>query len=413
VPAHSTDTVDTDSVDPPVTDTGATGGRVSLSARLYRGQLSFDFIRHRRRWYAVSGALLLLAVLGFVVRGLNLSVDFTGGNVLQVVVPATSTTTAGQVSQAVEALGVPGAAQPVVTLLTGQVRQFRVQTGQTSGPGLDRIQNTVAATVGRPADQVSVQAIGSAWGSEITRKALISLVVFLALVTVYLALAFEPKMGIAAILSLVHDLVITVGVYALVGFEVSPATVIGVLTILGYSLYDTVVVFDKVRENTRGIAGGSRATYSEAANLALNQTLVRSLNTTLIALLPIVSILLIGTAVLGPGVLEDLALALAVGMAVGAYSSIFIATPLLAQLHEREPAMVALARRVRDARAAGAIGGGAVPAPAGVTVVGSPVVGSSAVGSTPAGSTASGSTARPPRRPRPPAPPDRDRGAGQ
>lgn len=346
MPAHPTDTV---------TPAGSASGvgRASLSSRLYRGQLSFDFIRHRRRWYVVSGVLLLLAVLGFAARGLNLSVDFTGGNVLQVAVPATSTATAGQVGEAVQGLGVAGAEQPVVTLLTGQVRQFRVQTGQTSGDGLTRIQDAIAGTVDQPAAKVSVQAIGSAWGSEITRKALLSLVVFLVLVMVYLAFAFEPKMGIAAILSLLHDLVITVGIYALVGFEVSPATVIGVLTILGYSLYDTVVVFDKVRENTRGITGGNRRTYSEAANLALNQTLVRSLNTTLIALLPIVSILFIGTAVLGPGVLEDLALALAIGMAVGAYSSIFIATPLLAQLHEREPVMRALAQRVAAARSAG------------------------------------------------------------
>ncbi len=399
MPAHPTDTV---------TPAGSGSGeaRASLSSRLYRGQLSFDFIRHRRRWYVVSGVLLLLAVLGFAARGLNLSVDFTGGNVLQVTVPATSTATAGQVGGAVQGLGVAGAEQPVVTLLTGQVRQFRVQTGQTSDAGLTRIQDTIATTVGRPANQVSVQAIGSAWGSEITRKALLSLVVFLVLVMIYLAFAFEPKMGIAAILSLLHDLVITVGIYALVGFEVSPATVIGVLTILGYSLYDTVVVFDKVRENTRGITGGNRRTYSEAANLALNQTLVRSLNTTLIALLPIVSILFIGTAVLGPGVLEDLALALAIGMAVGAYSSIFIATPLLAQLHEREPVMRALAQRVATARSAGA-DGVATPALPTVTVATAGAARVPGSRPTPASRTQAQTEAQTRARAR------RDRGAGQ
>lgn len=359
MPAHPSD-----SAAPAAGPSPAGGKKLSLSGRLYRGQLSFDFIRHRRRWYALSAVFLLLAVGGVAVRGLNRSVDFTGGNVFQVVVPAGQNPTSGTITTAVEKLGVAGAEQPVVTLLNGRVHQVRVQTGQTSGAGLEKIQQVVADQVHSTVGKVSVQSIGSSWGSEITRKALISLIVFLGLVMVYLALAFEPKMGIAAILSLLHDLVITVGIYALVGFEISPATVIGVLTILGYSLYDTVVVFDKVRENTRGIAGGSRVTYSEAANLALNQTLVRSLNTTVIALLPILSILLIGEAVLGPGVLEDLALALAIGIAVGAYSSLFIATPVLAQLHEREPAMRALASRVASARAGSAPGS----APGGVPV---------------------------------------------
>lgn len=327
--------------------------RQGLSSRLYQGQLSFDFIRHRRRWYGLSAVLILVALLGIGLRPLHFSVDFTGGNTFQVDVASSSRATVASVTSAIEGLNITGAEQPVVTLLTGSSRQLRVQTGQTSGAGLTRIQDRVAAAVGVPANTVSVQSIGSSWGSNITRKAVTSLIVYLVLVMVYLALAFEWQMGVAAIVSLLHDLIITIGIYALVGFQVSPATVVGVLTILGYSLYDTVVVFDKVRENTRGITAGSRSTYSEAANLALNQTLVRSLNTTVIALLPILSILVIGSAVLGPGVLEDLALALAIGMAVGAYSSLFIATPLLAQLREREPGMRALARRVAQARSAG------------------------------------------------------------
>jgi preprotein translocase subunit SecF len=162
----------------------------------------------------------------------------------------------------------------------------------------------------------------------------------------YLAMAFEPKMALSAIIAVIHDVFITVGIYALVGFEVTPATVIGFLTILGYSLYDTVVVFDKVRENTKGITSTAKQTYSEASNLALNQTLVRSFNTSLIALLPVASILFVGAGLLGAGTLKDLSLALFIGLATGTYSSIFVATPLLATLREREPAMKALAKRV-------------------------------------------------------------------
>ena len=195
-------------------------------------------------------------------------------------------------------------------------------------------------------NDVDYQLIGPSWGAEITKKALYGLFAFLIVVVLFLTLAFEPKMAIAAIIALIHDVFLTVGIYALVGFEVTPATVIGFLTILGYSLYDTVVVFDKVRENTRTIAGGSRMTYSQAANLAVNQTLVRSINTSVIALLPVASILFVGAGLLGAGTLKDLSLALFIGLATGTYSSIFIATPILASLREREPAMKALAKRV-------------------------------------------------------------------
>jgi preprotein translocase subunit SecF len=195
-------------------------------------------------------------------------------------------------------------------------------------------------------DSIDSQIIGPSWGAEITRKALYGLFGFLIVVMLYLAMAFESKMAIAAIIAVIHDVFITVGIYALVGFEVTPATVIGFLTILGYSLYDTVVVFDKVRENTRGIASSGKSTYSQAANLAVNQTLVRSFNTSFIALLPVGSILFVGAGLLGAGTLKDLSLALFIGLATGTYSSIFIATPILAALREREPAMQALAKRV-------------------------------------------------------------------
>jgi preprotein translocase subunit SecF len=198
---------------------------------------------------------------------------------------------------------------------------------------------------------VSTQVIGPSWGEQITQKALTGLAVFLVLIVVYLSITFEWRMAVAALVALFHDVFITVGIYSLSGFEVTPATVIGVLTILGYSLYDTVVVFDKVKENTRGIQTSSKMTYSEAANLAVNQTLVRSINTSVVGLLPVASLLFVGAYVLGAGTLKDLALALFVGIAVGTYSSIFIATPVLAQLKEREPAMAALAKRVNARRA--------------------------------------------------------------
>ena len=320
-------------------------GHDSLSSRLYRGELSIDFIGRRRLWYAISVVIVLLALTGLFTRGLNTSVEFRGGNDFRVEVPATTSIGVEQVRSAVSDLGIKEASNPTVSTLSGTGTTIRVTTAITSPTDTDRIQTAIAKTAGVQEDAVGVSSIGASWGRDISRTAITSLVVFLVLVMVYLAIAFEWRMGVAAIVSLVHDLVITVGIYALVGFEVSPATVIGVLTVLGYSLYDSVVVFDKVRENTRNIKSRSDTTYSLAANLALNQTLVRSINTTVIALLPIVAILVIGTLVLGPGVLQDLSLALAIGLAAGAYSSVFLATPLLAQLRERDPAMAAVRAR--------------------------------------------------------------------
>ena len=194
--------------------------------------------------------------------------------------------------------------------------------------------------------------IGPSWGAQITRQALIGLGFFIVAVGFFLVLIYEWKMAAAALVALVHDIVATIGIYALIGFDVTPATVIGFLTILGYSLYDTVVIFDKVRENTKGITAQNQYTYAEAANLGLNQTLMRSINTVIIALLPIGSILFVGAGLLGAGTLKDLSLALFVGVAIGTYSSIFIATPLLVDLKNREPTLAALARRVEARRAA-------------------------------------------------------------
>src|SRR6202011_2223675 len=218
---------------------------------------------------------------------------------------------------------------------SGSRATWLVQTGKLPYTQSAKVAAAITRDLG--VKQVSPTFVGPTWGSQISQKALQALIAFLFVIVIYLSIAFEWKMAVAALIALAHDIVITIGVYALAGFDVSPATVIGLLTILGYSLYDTVVVFDKVRENTAGLLGGARTTYSQAANLALNQTLVRSINTSLIALLPVTGILLVAIAVLGAGELQDLSLVLFVGMLSGTYSSICIATPVLAALKEREP----------------------------------------------------------------------------
>ena len=311
----------------------------SFGARLYNGELSFDFIGKRKRWYAFSGALILISIVVLSIQGLHLGIEFKGGASFSVKKAGVSIAAA---TEAVKSTGL--SSEPVVQIIGND--KVRVQTGILKAGEPAAIQDALAKKFDVSANDVDYQLIGPSWGAEITKKALYGLFGFLIVVVLYLALAFEPKMAIAAIVAVIHDVFITVCIYALVGFEVTPATVIGFLTILGYSLYDTVVVFDKVRENTRTIAGGSRMTYSQAANLAVNQTLVRSFNTSLIALLPVASILFVGAGLLGAGTLKDLSLALFIGLATGTYSSIFIATPILAALREREPAMKALAKRV-------------------------------------------------------------------
>ncbi len=312
-----------------------------IGSRLYRGEVSIDFVGRKRTWYSISGAILLISIVALLVRGLDFSVDFKGGSVFQFPASSVSVT---QVQDAVTDAGVTGA---VVQELSGSLgTSWQVQTPTLSPAQTNNVENSLITHLGVPASKISVQFVGSSWGSQITDKAIEALIAFLIVIVLYLTIAFEWKMAVAAFVALVHDLVIATGVYALTGFQVSPATVIGLLTILGYSLYDTVVVFDKVRENTAGLLGGARSTYSQAANLALNQTLVRSINTSVIALLPVAAILFVGGGLLGAGELKDLALVLFVGMLSGTYSSIFIATPVLADLKEREPQYKALAKRV-------------------------------------------------------------------
>ncbi len=311
-----------------------------IGGRLYRGEVSFDFIGKRRIFYLISGAALVISLVAIIVLRLNYSVEFKGGSVFEFTKPGASITA---VRAAAKAGGAPN--DPIVQALNGG--KWQVQTQPLSNDQVNKVTASLASTFGlNPNIGVSVNSVGPSWGKDISQKALQGLIFFLIAIVLYLTIAFEWKMAAAAIIKLLHDIVIAVGIYALIGFEVSPASVIGLLTILGYSLYDTVVVFDKVRENTAGLLGGARMTYSQSANLAVNQTLVRSINTAIIGLLPVAAILFVGAGLLGAGTLKDLALVLFVGMLVGTYSSICIATPILATLKEREPQYKALARRV-------------------------------------------------------------------
>ena len=310
-----------------------------IGGRLYRGETSIDFIGKRRRWYSISALFILLSIAALSLQGLHLGIEFKGGSSFTVTKAGASIADA---RAAVESVGVPG---EIIVQNIG-TNKVRVQTAALNSVQNNAVQDALAKKFQVAVESIDSQIIGPSWGKEITRKALYGLFGFLICVMLYLAMAFEPKMSVAAIVAVIHDVFITVGIYALVGFDVTPATVIGFLTILGYSLYDTVVVFDKVRENTRTITASSKSTYSQATNLAVNQTLVRSFNTSLIALLPVGSILFVGAGLLGAGTLKDLSLALFIGLAVGTYSSVFIAPPVLAQLREKEPAMIALAKRV-------------------------------------------------------------------
>ncbi len=310
-----------------------------IGGRLHRGETSIDFIGKRRRWYGVSAVLIAVSAIALFTQGLHLGIEFKGGSAFTV------TTSSPTIAQARTALTSAGVTSETVIQKIGS-NKIRVQTGALTNVVSNAVQDALAKEFNVKVDSIDTQSIGPSWGKEITHKALYGLFGFIFVVMIYLALAFEPKMAVAAIAAVVHDVFITVGIYALVGFDVTPATVIGFLTILGYSLYDTVVVFDKVRENTRTITSTGKTTYSQAVNLAVNQTLVRSFNTSLIALLPVASILFVGAGLLGAGTLKDLSLALFIGLATGTYSSIFIASPILASLREREPAMQALAKRV-------------------------------------------------------------------
>ncbi|MFD9005155.1 protein translocase subunit SecF [Streptomyces sp. NPDC059582] len=315
----------------------------NLGARLHRGEVGYDFVGNRKIWYGISILITITAILGLTVRGLNMGIEFEGGAVFTT--PKTSVSVSQAETYAEQASG----HQAVVQRLGGgelRIQISGVDTGKSNG-----VKTALSKDLKVPAEEIAADLVGPSWGDQIAAKAWQGLVIFMILVVIYLAIAFEWRMAIAALVALIHDITITVGIYALVGFEVTPGTVIGLLTILGYSLYDTVVVFDSLKEQTKDITKQTRWTYSDVANRSINSTLVRSINTTVVALLPVAGLLFIGGGVLGAGTLNDISLSLFVGLAAGAYSSIFIATPLVADLKEREPQMKALRKRVMAKRA--------------------------------------------------------------
>ncbi|WIY83878.1 protein translocase subunit SecF [Propionimicrobium sp. PCR01-08-3] len=315
----------------------AASKKTTFAHRLYTGDFQFDFMTHRRRWYTFSAVLLLISVLAVSVRGLNLGIEFVGGSVFQAPTQVNSQT----IDDFARAANDSEVAELDTQVNTVGDQTVRIQTRSLDNDEVIQVREAVAEQAGIDSDDVAYSLVGPSWGKQITQQAVVALVVFLALVGVLIWAYFrEWKMSVSALVALLHDLIVTVGLYALAGFSVTPATVIAVLTILGYSLYDTVVVFDMVREQTKDLKNQSR-TYTQAANAAVNQVLVRSINTTIIAVLPVLAILVAGLVVLGgEGPLADLGLAMLIGMIAGAYSSIFLATPMLAQLREREPAMI-------------------------------------------------------------------------
>ena len=316
------------------------GRQAGVLTRLSTGTGAFNILGKRKIYYAVSATLVVLSLLLIIFRGFQFGIDFAGGTTLQFQPNAGQELSTSQVAQVVtSATGVsPDSVQTVGTQI--QVSSSTLSAGQVVA-AKGAINQEFA-----PAGGVSNSAVSETWGSEISQRALIAVLVFLVAVAAFLWIRYERRMAIGAVVSVLHDVIITAGIYSLVGFEVTPATVIGLLTILGFSLYDTVVVYDKVQENTKGLTSLNRRTYPEAANLAVNQTLMRSINTSLIALLPVAGLLVAGVVILGSGTLKDLSLVMLIGMLVGAYSSVFIAVPIAVDLKIRDPAIKAHTARV-------------------------------------------------------------------
>ena len=319
--------------------------------RLYAGLTTFDFVGRKRIWFSISAAIIIVGMLALGIKGLNLGIDFKGGSTWTVIAPGA--TQQGAVNAVSPPLNVP-----VVEILSGKTVTVQVQAdlnGLTSKQRTtitNQVRNRLAAyatqVTGKPVPpgQVSTSFVGPTWGGQVTQKAIEALIAFFIAVVAYISIRFEPKMAIAAFLAMLHDLAITVGVYAIFGFQVTPDTVVAILTILGYSLYDTVVVFDRIRDNTKPFAASGRMTYSAMVNLSMNQTLARSINTSMVAILPVLSVLLVGAQLLGAITLQSYGVALTVGLLSGAYSSIFIASPLLAIMKEREHRYVAVRQRL-------------------------------------------------------------------
>jgi preprotein translocase subunit SecF len=355
---HSSDDTETTGVEAPDLESAASDApRHGFFVRLYTGTGAFEVIGRRKLWYGISGLIVALALAGILIRGFTFGIDFEGGT--KVSMPAVGETGTVNVQQVEDvfskALG--KSAETVVIVGSGGSATVQIRSETLTNPETEELRNALfdafkpKGADGQPSKQaISDSAVSETWGGQITKKALIALVVFLVLAALYISVRYERYMAISALATLVFDLVVTAGVYALVGFEVTPATVIGLLTILGFSLYDTVIVFDKVEENTHGFEHTTRRTFAEQANLAINQTFMRSINTSLISVLPIISLMVVAVWLLGVGTLKDLALVQLVGVIVGTYSSIFFATPLLVSLRERTELVRTHTRRVLNRR---------------------------------------------------------------
>jgi len=335
--------------------TGPDGVRkATLRHRLYAGETSYDFVGRKWWWFAFSGLIILIGLVALLTEGLNYGIDFKGGTSWEVKAPGVS------VSEARDAVSPLGLGSAKIQIAGGDT--VRVEAKHQSPENQVKVAEKLGSLAKVDAGQVSVNDVGPSWGNDVTKKARTALIVFFVLITIYIALRFEWKMAVAAIVAVIHDILVTVGIYALSRFEVTPGTVVAFLTILGYSLYDTVVVFDKVQENTKSASTSARMTYTDVVNLSMNQVLMRSINTSLVAIMPVVSVLFIGAGLLGAIALKDFGLALLVGLISGAYSSIFVASPILAMLKEREPRYAMIRQRAMSR--GGGTGGVLTPAAA-------------------------------------------------
>jgi preprotein translocase subunit SecF len=327
--------------------------RHSFLSRLYTGTGAFEVVGRRKLWYGISGAIVAVAILSILIRGFTFGIDFNGGTTVSM--PTAGTTGTVQAAQVSDVFKKAIGSDPesVVIVGSGSSATVQIRSEHLSNDQTAKLRNALfdafgpKGTDGKPtAKAISDSAVSETWGGQITKKALIALAVFLVLVSLYIMVRYERYMAISALTCMCFDLTVTAGVYSLVGFEVTPATVIGLLTILGFSLYDTVIVFDKVEENTHGFQHTTRRTFAEQANLAINQTFMRSINTSLISVLPVLALMVVAVWLLGVGTLKDLALVMLVGIIVGTYSSIFFATPLLVTLRERTELVRTHTRRV-------------------------------------------------------------------
>jgi preprotein translocase subunit SecF len=349
----SDDALESGAVELTDTATGSALPKHSFFTRLYTGTGAFEVVGRRRLWYGISALIILIAIASILIRGFTFGIDFEGGT--KVSFPRGDATVTQVEDVFRKALGKDP--ESVVVVGNGGSATFQIRSQTLSNSDTDKVRNALfdafkpKGADGQPSKQaISDSAVSETWGSQITKKALIALVVFLVLVGIYITVRYERYMALAALAALGFDLLTTAGVYSLVGFEVSPATVIGLLTILGFSLYDTVIVFDKVEENTHGFQHTTRRTFAEQANLAINQTFMRSINTSLISVLPVLALIVVAVWLLGVGTLKDLALVQLVGILVGTYSSIFFATPLLVTLRERTELVRTHTRRVLNRR---------------------------------------------------------------